>query len=94
MNVRRVLLDVDKAIQRPDLLELAEAIDGVAGIDAVNITVTDIDIETVGMDVTVEGDGIDIRMLVTVIERAGAAVHSIDEVVAGSRLIERVARRR
>ena len=56
-------LDVDKAVQRPDLLELAEAIDGVPGIEAVNITVTDIDMETVGTEVTIEGDGIGIAAL-------------------------------
>ena len=51
VNVRRLQLDVDKALQRPDLLELAEAIDGVRGVEAVNVTVTDIDLETVGTEV-------------------------------------------
>lgn len=40
MNVLRLQLDVDKAVSRPDLLDLAEAINGVPGIEAVNITVT------------------------------------------------------
>ena len=94
MNVRRLQLDVDKAVQRPDLLELAEAIDGVPGVEAVNITVTDIDIETVGTEVTIEGDNIDIPALTAAIENAGAAMHSIDEVVVGQRIIERVPRAR
>jgi uncharacterized protein len=94
VNVRRLQLDVDKAVHRPDLLELAEAIDGVSGVEAVNITVTDIDIETVGTEVTVEGDHIDIRALTAAIERAGAALHSIDEIVVGDRIIERVPRAR
>jgi hypothetical protein len=41
VNVRRLQLDVDKAVQRPDLLELAEEIDGVPGVEAVIITVPD-----------------------------------------------------
>lgn len=94
MNVRRLQLDVDKAVQRPDLLELAEAIDGVAGVEAVNITVTGIDIETVSTEVTIEGDNIDFAALVTAIEKAGAALHSIDEIVVGARTIERVPRAR
>jgi len=94
VNVRRLLLDVDKAVQRPDILELAEAIGGVAGVEAVNITVTDIDIETVGTDVTIEGDNINISALVAAIEKAGAALHSIDEIVVGNRVIERVPRAR
>jgi uncharacterized protein len=94
VNVRRLLLDVDKAVQRPDILELAEVIDGVHGVEAVNITVTDIDIETVGTDVTIEGDNINMPALVAAIENVGAAVHSIDEIVVGDRIIERVPRAR
>jgi hypothetical protein len=59
MNIRRVLLDVDKAIQRPEIIDIAEAIDGAPGVAGLNITVTEIDVQTVGMDVTVEGDNID-----------------------------------
>jgi hypothetical protein len=28
MNIRQLLLDVDKAVARPSLLEIAEAVDG------------------------------------------------------------------
>ena len=92
MNVRRLQLDVDKAVARPDLLDLAEALDGVRGVEAVNITVTDIDVETMGMEVTVVGDDIDVRGLFRAIEKAGAALHSLDEVVVGDRIVERVPR--
>ena len=94
MNIRRLQLDVDKAITRPDLLELAAAIDNVAGVEALNITVAEIDLETVGLEVTVEGECIDAAELIAQIEKAGAAVHSIDELVVGSRIVERVPRTR
>jgi len=88
MNIRRVLLDVDKAIQRPEIIEVAEAIDSAPGVAGVNITVTEIDVQTVGMDITVEGDNIDIGALFRAIESTGAVVHSIDEMAAGERLVE------
>lgn len=94
MNIRRLVLDVDKAISRPDLVAIAEAIAGVAGVEAFNVTVTEIDIETVGMDITIEGDGLDHQGLVEAIENTGAVVHSIDQLVAGDRLVERVPRER
>lgn len=94
MNIRRITMDVDKAIKRPDLLELAEAIDRVAGVTAFNITVGDIDIETVGMDITVEGGNIDVPALIAAIEGAGAAVHSLDEIIVGDRIVEHVKRKR
>lgn len=92
MNVRRLQLDVDKAVQRPSLLDLAEVMEAVNGVEAVNITATDIDVETIGTEVTVEGDGIDVAAMFLAIERAGAVLHSIDEVVVGNRIVERVPR--
>lgn len=92
MNVRRLQLDVDKAVQRPDLLELAGALESVRGVEAVNVTVTDIDVETVGTEITVEGDGIDTDALFAAIEDVGAVLHSVDEVVVGDRLVDRVPR--
>ncbi len=94
MNIRRLVLDVDKAIARPSILDLAEAVEAVSGVNALNITVEEIDIETVGMDITIEGDSIDVPGVVSAIEKAGAAVHSIDEVAAGNRIIDHVPRSR
>ncbi len=92
MNLRRVVLDVDKAIKRPSLLELAQAISQCPGVEAVNITVDEIDIETQGMNVTIEGEHLDYEMLAKAIESIGAVVHSIDQLVIGDRLIEQVLR--
>ncbi|WP_019632810.1 DUF211 domain-containing protein [Actinomadura atramentaria] len=94
MGIRRLALDVDKTVSEPDLVHLIEAIEAVAGVSAVNITVTDIDIETVGTDVTIEGDAIDVQGVMDAIERTGAVVHSIDQIVAGAYLLERVIRSR
>lgn len=44
MNIRRL----DKAIKRPSLIELAQAINSSNGVEAFNITVEEIDIEMVG----------------------------------------------
>ncbi len=65
---------MDKARERPDLVALAAAIEKVTGVDGVNVTVTEIDMETVGMNVTVEGEGIDVHALTKAIESAGAVV--------------------
>jgi hypothetical protein len=92
MPIRRLALDVDKVIDRPDILDLALVIERVPGVGSVNVTVTDIDIETVGMDITVEGEDIDASALLKAIEDAGAVVHSVDQVVAGTSTIERVVR--
>jgi hypothetical protein len=94
VNIRRLVLDVDKAIARPSIPDLAEAIGEVRGVIAVNITVTEIDIETVGFNVTIEGEHLSYVDLVRAIEHTGAVVHSIDQLVAGDRIIEEVRRGR
>jgi hypothetical protein len=92
MNLRRIVLDVDKAVGRPNVLELAAAIEEIPGVEAANVTVDEIDIETVGMDITVEGEQIDHEALLARIEQTGAVVHSVDQACVGERLIERVVR--
>jgi uncharacterized protein len=94
MNIRRLVLDVDKAMARPSLLEIAEAISGCQGVDAVNVTVGEIDVETIGMDITIEGEQMDYETIRKAVESTGAVVHSIDQLAVGSRLIERVKRAR
>jgi hypothetical protein len=59
LNIRRMRLDPVKAMLRPGLLELAEVIGNVPGVEGVNITVAEIDLEPVGLEVTVQGDAID-----------------------------------
>lgn len=94
MNIRRLVLDVDKAIARPSIVEIAQAIETVRGVAGFNITVLEIDVETIGMEVTVEGENLDYQVLEEAIEGSGAVVHSIDQLVAGTQLVESIPRRR
>jgi hypothetical protein len=94
MNIRRLALDVDKAIARPSVLELAEAISSCSGVEALNITVSEIDVETVGMEVTIEGENLNYEQILEAIESTGAALHSLDQIVCGERIIEHVKRER
>ncbi len=73
MNIRRIVLDVDKGFTLPTLLDIARSIDKVAGVEALNITVTEIDMETVGTITTIEGNNIDYAALVKAIDATGAS---------------------
>jgi hypothetical protein len=92
MNIRRLILDVGKGLNKPTLMELSEAIVTVKGVEGVNISVMDIDIETMGMNVTIEGSNINYEEIIKKIENSGAVVHSVDEVAVGSKLIENIRR--
>jgi hypothetical protein len=89
MNIRRMLLDVDKALARPSLIALAEAISAVDGVESLNITVKEIDTETMDLDILIEGTNLDYNRTVEAIEHAGAVVHSLDELVVGDRILSR-----
>jgi hypothetical protein len=94
MNVRRLVLDVDKAADRPTIPDIAAAISQCKGVETCNITVNEIDVETIGMDVTIEGTGLDYDEIAIAIEKTGAAVHSLDQMIAGERIVEHVPRTR
>lgn len=94
MNIRRLLLDVDKALARPSLIEIAEAISGCQGVKAFNIAVGDVDTETLDMNVTVEGEGLSYDEIVKSIEHTGAVVHGLEQIAVGDHIIEPVKRAR
>lgn len=94
MNIRRLLFDVDKALARPSLLEIAAAVDRCAGVKAFNIAVGDIDVETLDMNLTIEGDNLDYDEIVNSIEATGAVVHGLEQIAVGTHIIERVERAR
>ena len=94
MNIQRLALDVDKAISKPSIPDIAEAIEKVPGVEGVSVVVDGIDVETVGMNITVEGQQLDYKKIITAIENTGAVVHSIDQIQAGKRIIESAKRER
>ena len=92
MSIRRVVLDVDKSLNRPTLVDLVESIEKVSGVEAVNVSVTEMDMETMGTNITIEGANINYQELINTIEDSGAVIHSVDEIVAGKRIIESIRR--
>ena len=92
MNIRRLILDVDMARKRPTVIEVAKELSKLPEIEVVNITVDGIDLETVGTEILIEGVDLDYDKIIQLIERTGAVVHSIDQIVVGSRMIEYIPR--
>lgn len=88
MGIRRVVLDVLIPIKGLGIEELALRLEKVRGIDSVNITVKEFDVSTQTLLIIVEGDDIDVSELRSVLEEFGAAVHGIDQLVAGKRITE------
>jgi len=86
--IKRVVLDVIIPKRGPSIVEIAEGLSRVNGVEAVNITVKEIDMETENIIVVIEGHNVDFEEATKLIEEIGGVVHSIDQVVAGERIVE------
>ena len=86
-NIRRIVLDVMKS-HRPEIVQLAEELSNVESVDAVNIAVVEIDKAVENIKVTIEGVNLVYEEIEQKLKELGAAIHSIDQVVAGKSIIE------
>jgi len=86
-KVRRLVLDVLKPLD-PTIIELAEQLSELSGVEAVNISIYEIDRRVENAKITIEGADIIYEDVVETIQENGGTMHSIDEVVAGKIIIE------
>ncbi len=85
MALKKLVLDVLKPLKGSSIVELAQTLSGLEGVDQVVVTVNEIDVETVTLTITIEGNSIDYEVVKETIERLGGIIHSIDQVVASSK---------
>ena len=86
-KIRRLVLDVLKP-HNPSIIQLAGELSDLPGIEAVNISLNEMDQRVENAKITLEGTDISYDTVLAVIGEVGGAVHSIDEVVAGRMIIE------
>ncbi len=86
-QIRRLVLDVLKP-HNPSIVDMASRLSDLDGIEAVNISIYEIDLKVENAKITIEGGEIIYDLVVSVIEGNGGTVHSLDEVVAGSIIID------
>ncbi len=89
LGIRRIVLDILKP-HEPKITDMALRLTALSNVDGVNITVYEIDKETENVKVTIEGKNLDFYEIQQIVEELGGTIHSIDEVVAGKKIIEEV----
>jgi uncharacterized protein len=85
--VRRLVLDTLKPLE-PTIIELAQQISELPGVDSVNISIYEIDRKVENAKVTIEGSDINFETVRDLIREVGGSIHSIDEAVAGKAIID------
>ena len=86
MKIRRLILDVLKP-HEPTVIEYADKITELEGIEGLTLNVMEIDNKTQSVEISVEGEDVPYEQIRTVIENLGGAIHSVDQVSAGSRIV-------
>lgn len=89
VRIRRLVLDVLKPHQ-PGIVVLANAIAELPGVESVNIIRTETDSSTEGINVTIVGNNLNFEEIQETLRDYGSSIHSVDEVVAGEKIIESV----
>jgi hypothetical protein len=88
-NLRRLVLDVLKPAE-PTIVQFAQVLADLEGVDGVNISIYEIDRRVENAKIIVEGHNLRYERVAQIIEENGGSIHSIDEVAAGKVLIEDV----
>ncbi len=86
-RIRRLVLDTLKPFE-PSIIELAHQLSDLDGVAAVNISIYEMDRKVENAKITIEGENISFEQVSRVVTDMGGAIHSVDEVVAGSRIID------
>jgi hypothetical protein len=85
--LRRLVLDTLKPYE-PNIIDLARRISDLPGVEAVNISIYEIDKKVENAKITIEGKNIQYPQVEELIQEMGGAIHSIDEAVAGQTIID------
>jgi len=86
-KIRRVVLDTLKPLEL-SIVDLARDLSELDGVQAVNISIVEIDHKVENAKITIEGDDINTKVVTKLIEDQGGSIHSMDEVVAGKMIID------
>ena len=86
-RIRRLVLDTLKP-HDPTIIELAQSLSELGGVEAVNISIYEMDRKVENAKITIEGERVDYEVVAELIEEMGGAIHSVDEVAAGRHIID------
>jgi hypothetical protein len=89
VNIKRLVLDVLKP-HNPGLIELAESLSNIPEVSGVNISLSEVDQDTETVKIVMEGSDVDFENVKRVLREYDSVVHSIDNVVAGQKIVEDV----
>ncbi|MGQ9469254.1 MAG: DUF211 domain-containing protein [Nitrososphaerales archaeon] len=79
VHIKRLVIDSLKP-RETTILDLSKALCEVKGVDEVDITVTEVDVKTETIKLTVRGSNIAYEELTKIMSEHGATIRSLDEI--------------
>ena len=79
IHIRRVLIEALKPRETP-LVELSKAICSVNGVEECDIVVTDVDVKTETIKLTVRGPNIEYDGITKIMQEQGMSIKGVDEI--------------
>jgi len=79
IHIRRVLIEALKPRETP-IVALSEAICSVSGVEECDIVVTDVDVKTETIKLTVRGPNIEYEGISKIMQEHGMSIKGIDEI--------------
>ncbi|MFB6181050.1 MAG: DUF211 domain-containing protein [Candidatus Nanohalobium sp.] len=87
-DIRRLVIDVLKPHQ-PSIVEISQELADMEGVEGVNTSLLEVDEDVKNVKVTLEGR-VDFKKVKERIEDSSGSIHSVDEVAAGEKMVEKV----
>lgn len=88
-NIRRLVLDILKP-HEPSVVEFTHEIAKLESVSSINSTLIEVDEKVKNLELTIVGSDLNYGEIEKKIRKLGGSIHSIDEVVAGEDIIEKV----
>jgi len=79
IHIRRVLIEALKPRETP-LVELSQAICSVNGVEECDMVVTDVDVKTETIKITVRGPNIEYAGIAKIMQEHGMSIKGVDEI--------------
>lgn len=85
-EIQRIVLDVLKP-KEPKIVEFTKSLTEVEGVEGVNTSLIEVDEKVRNLKITVEGELKEPEVREK-IQEMGGSIHSVDEVAAGTKLVD------
>ncbi len=88
-SIRRLVLDILKP-HEPTVVEFTHEISKLKSVSSINSTLLEVDEKVKNLQLTIVGSDLNYGEIEKKIRELGGSIHSIDEVVAGDEIVEKV----